>query len=262
MNIERSALLFGFTIVAAAAGACSSSTTNPGGVLPDGGGASTNADSSSGADGSAPAQDPKLAGCVADPGPPAFQTFGASDPIGGAAKFTLANALEGFPAQTGKLSAAIVTEKGTILCRLDEEKAPISVANFVGLARGTRPFKDASGSFKTGRFYDGLTWHRVIPDFVIQGGDPKGTGSGGPGYDLPEENHAEQVKGALSMAASDAPSGSQFYIVTGTGPANDYNVFGSCEVDVAIAIAAVETDKNDKPKVPVHMQRIDIARCP
>ncbi|MBI2389667.1 MAG: peptidylprolyl isomerase [Deltaproteobacteria bacterium] len=173
-------------------------------------------------------------------------------------------ALQGFPSTaTGKLTAAITTQLGIIVCTLDETKAPISVANFVGLARGTRPFYDPSvAKWVARRFYDGLKWHRVIYDFVIQGGDPRGTGSGGPGYDLVKENQIAEPAGTLAMAAGDTPSGSQFYIVVGKGPAPNYNVFGTCALEVASEISMVETTSSDRPKVPIHMQRIDIARCP
>ncbi len=205
-----------------------------------------------------------LKGCTLDPGAPTVAVDGGapSDPIG-AENFTLAQALMGFPSGAGDLKAAITTEKSTILCTLDEAKAPISVANFVGLARGTRPYLDTStNQWTTGHFYDGLIWHRVIPGFVIQGGDPLGDGTGGPGYDLPQENHGPETLGALAMAASSAPSGSQFYIVVGKGPAADYNVFGHCATEVAVDIANVPRDANDKPKTPVHMQKVVIARCP
>jgi len=214
-------------------------------------------------------------GCTKDPGPGTVEVVpadGGGDPTGGADKFTLDMALKGFPSGTGALKAGILTEKGIIVCTFDEVKAPISVANFVGLARGTRPFLK-SGVWKVGRFYDGLIWHRVIPGFVIQGGDPLGRGTGGPGYSLPNENHLPQTLGILSMAASTraaddggtefVPSGSQFYIVVDRGPAPDYNVFGKCTTDVAEDIAAVDTnEKNDKPLVDVHMIKVDIVRCP
>jgi peptidyl-prolyl cis-trans isomerase A (cyclophilin A) len=208
------------------------------------------------------AADP-IPGCPRDPGPPAQTVDPASkdDPTGGADKFTIAQALAGYPETPGVLTAVISTELGSIRCELDEAAAPISVANFVGLARGTRPFMK-SGKWKLGRFYDGLIWHRVIPDFVIQGGDPLGKGTGGPGYDLVEENHVAEPLGTLAMAASNIPSGSQFYVVVGTGPSADYNVFGTCATEAAKAIAAVPRDKNDKPLTAVHMTRIDIARCP
>jgi peptidyl-prolyl cis-trans isomerase A (cyclophilin A) len=205
--------------------------------------------------------------CTKDPGPGTVDppvSDGGADPAGSAAMFTLDMAMKGYPTSAmGTLKAAITTEKGVIVCTLDEKAAPATVANFVGLARGTRPFL-AAGVWKVGRFYDGLKWHRVIPNFVIQGGDPRGTGTGGPGYGLPVENHIAEPTGTLAMAASSptAPSGSQFYIVVGTGPAADYNVFGKCTVDVATEISEVETNTKDAPVVPVHMVRVDIARCP
>ncbi len=205
-----------------------------------------------------------LVGCTKDPGAPAITVDpnSATDPAGGAAQFTLAKALEGLPATGGKLTAGIRTENGAIKCALDEAAAPISVANFIGLARGTRPFKDDKGKWKTGHFYDGLIWHRVVPDFVIQGGDPDGLGSGGPGYDLVKENQVAEPLGTLAMAASTEVSGSQFYIVVGTGPKAEYNVFGSCDTDAAIAISKVPADRDDFPSTPVHMITVEIGRCP
>jgi peptidyl-prolyl cis-trans isomerase A (cyclophilin A) len=223
----------------------------------------------------AAAPDP-LAACTRDPGPadPGIGPGdgGVEDPVvGGAASFTLAEALAGFPSGTGVLTAVITTELGNIVCQLDEAKAPISVANFVGLARGTRPSQNALGVWKAKRFYDGLIWHRVIPGFVVQGGDPQGNGGGGPGYDVPNENHVPQLLGVLSSAAGSTtddagvstyiPSGSQFYVVVGKGPPSNYNVFGKCTTDVAQAIAAVPT-KNEAPVTKIHMQRIEIGRCP
>ena len=210
-----------------------------------------------------PATDPLL-GCTKDPGAPAVTVDpnATTDPAGGAAAFTLDKALAGFPSSSGKLTVGIRTENGNIKCTLDDAAAPISVANFVGLARGTRPYQDSTKKWKTGRFYDGLTWHRVIPGFVIQGGDPAGTGFGGPGYDLVNENHVDEPLGVLAMAAATVPSGSQFYIVVGKGPASDYNVFGTCTTEAAIAIANVPVDGNDKPTTPVHMLTVEIGRCP
>lgn len=208
-----------------------------------------------------------FASCPRDPGPgtlPPPVSDGGDDPTGGADKFTLAMAMVGYPTSaTGVLRAAITTELGVIVCTLDETAAPATVANFVGLARGTRPSLSA-GTWSLKRFYDGLKWHRVISGFVIQGGDPKGTGSGGPGYGLPVENHVKEPLGTLAMAATGptAPSGSQFYVVVGTGPAADYNVFGNCDVGVAQEIANVKTNAKGAPVVPVHMIKVDIARCP
>lgn len=213
--------------------------------------------------------DGPLKGCAKDPGPPSTPVVtikdptGIDDPAGDATKFTLDMALAGYPKNAvGDLTALITTEKGTIKCSLTPSAAPATVANFIGLARGTRPFDDGT-TWVAKRFYDGLTWHRVVPDFVVQGGDPKGTGTGGPGYDLVNENHVEEPLGTLAMAGGGGVSGSQFYIVVGKGPPPDYNVFGSCETPVAIEISLVErTMPANKPVVPIHMQKIDIARCP
>jgi peptidyl-prolyl cis-trans isomerase A (cyclophilin A) len=248
-----------FVAVFLACSSSSSTPTGPGGIPDDDGGTPP-------ADAASPTEvDKQLTGCTRDPGPPAatVDPNAPNDPTGGPAQFTLDKALAGFPQATGKLIALISTEKSFIRCELAESAAPISVANFVGLARGTRPFVNAKNKWTLGRFYDGLIWHRVIPDFVIQGGDPDGVGTGGPGYDMIVENHVDEPKGTLAVAASNvAPSGSQFYIVVGTGPAANYNVFGTCSTDAAIQIAAVPRDSNDKPTTAVHMQRIDVARCP
>lgn len=114
-------------------------------------------------------------------------------------------------------SATIATTKGTIELSLDPKAAPITVNNFVFLARD--------------KFYDGLTFHRVVAGFVIQGGDPSGNGTGGPGYTIPDEpSGLLHVEGALAMAKSSTPNsaGSQFYITLAAQPSLDgkYTVFG------------------------------------
>lgn len=200
-------------------------------------------------------------GCVLDPGPTDPGIDPATYPTLAPADFTLDKALSGFPPGAGVLRARITTQEGRIDCKLDPAAAPITVANFVGLARGTRPFKKGT-AWMLGRFYDGLKWHRVVPGFVIQGGDPRGNGTGGPGYSLVDENHVAEPLGTLAMAAGTAPSGSQFYVVVGTGPAADYNVFGTCDTTVAIAISKLPADSKAAPLTEVNMQRIDIARCP
>ncbi len=140
------------------------------------------------------------------------------------------------------LYAEIVTNRGEILIRLHPERAPLTVMNFVGLAEGTIDNDHAPGR----PFYDGLTFHRVEPGFVIQGGDPRGNGSGGPGYQFPTETHAElrhDRPGVVAMANSGPDTnGSQFYITKAPTPHLDggYNVFGEVieGMDVVTSIVA------------------------
>ncbi len=187
------------------------------------------------------------------------------DPEAGA--FDMTEALDGLPEGPGPLRAIIQTEHGEITCELFPEIAPTGVANFVGLARGRRPFLQGGQWWKGRRFYDGLTFHRVIDDFVAQGGDPLGTGFGGPGYEFDNEVAAEtHSPGTLAYAnAGPDTNGSQFYIVA-EAPATfldgSYTIFGRCDpVSVVQAITEVPTDANDAPLTPVHMQTVSITRC-
>src|SRR5689334_6857933 len=148
-------------------------------------------------------------------------------------------------------NATMQTNQGTIELELHDEDAPATVENFKKLA--------GDG------FYDGVIFHRVIPDFMIQGGDPTGTGSGGPGYQFEDEfNDHKVVRGALAMAnAGPNTNGSQFFIVTADAcPWLDgkHTVFGrvTSGMDVVDAISSCETDAADRPRESVVIERIDL----
>jgi cyclophilin family peptidyl-prolyl cis-trans isomerase len=149
-------------------------------------------------------------------------------------------------------TATLQTNHGAIQVELHDDDAPKTVENFVKLARDG--------------FYDGVIFHRVIPDFMIQGGDPTGTGSGGPGYQFEDEfNDHKVVRGALAMAnAGPNTNGSQFFIVTtDAAPWLDgkHTVFGRVTdgMDVVDAISALETDARDRPSAEVVIERVDLA---
>jgi peptidyl-prolyl cis-trans isomerase B (cyclophilin B) len=148
-------------------------------------------------------------------------------------------------------AATMHTNHGAIELELFEGEAPKTVENFRKLAEDG--------------FYNGVIFHRVIPDFMIQGGDPEGTGSGGPGYTFEDEFNAHPVvRGALAMAnAGPNTNGSQFFIVTADAcPWLDgkHTVFGQVTngMDVVDAISAVETDAADRPHESVVIERIDL----
>src|SRR5207302_9036034 len=138
--------------------------------------------------------------------------------------------------------AIFETSQGNVVCRLFEKEAPQTVANFVGLAEGTKDFADPKSSQRTKHpFYDGLTFHRVIPDFMIQGGCPLGTGTGGPGYKFADEFHPSlrhSGPGRLSMAnAGPNTNGSQFFITVAATPWLDkrHTIFGEVVEEIGRA---------------------------
>lgn len=171
-----------------------------------------------------------------------------------------------YPDLEDGLYAEIVTNQGTMVLRLEYQKAPITVANFVSLAEGTNTLVDSMHIGK--KYYNGLTFHRIIDEFMIQGGDPTGSGSGSPGYkfnnEISEDLKHDKV-GTLAMANSGPnTNGSQFYITEVPTPFLDgaYNVFGYLVLgeDVLHTLAGVKTEPGDKPTEPVIMEEVNIIR--
>jgi peptidyl-prolyl cis-trans isomerase A (cyclophilin A) len=165
--------------------------------------------------------------------------------------------------------AVFDTSQGTIVARLFEKEAPKTVENFTGLAEGTKEFTDPRSGQKTKRpFYDGLVFHRVIPEFMIQGGCPLGTGTGDPGYRFGDEFHPtlrHDKPGKLSMAnAGPGTNGSQFFITVAATPwlDNKHSIFGEVieGMDIATKISKVPRGANDKPKEPVVVKSLRIER--
>jgi peptidyl-prolyl cis-trans isomerase A (cyclophilin A) len=195
----------------------------------------------------------------------------APDPERG--DFTLEEAVVGLPID-GTLVAEIGTDLGTLLCDLHADRAPRAVANFIGLARGIRPWWDArAGEWVRRPYYRGLTFHRVIPGYLAQGGDYLGDGTGTVGYTLPDELHdslSHDRAGQLCMAnQGDAPNsaGAQFFITDGPAPQLDrdgrYTIFGQCipeEVVSQIARVPQNPDQGNRPLTPVRITRLLIRR--
>ena len=166
-------------------------------------------------------------------------------------------------------TAILHTNRGDITINLFGDHAPKTVANFVGLATGTQEHTDArTGSKTTGKFYDGLIFHRIIEGFMIQGGDPLGTGTGGPGYTFADEFHPElsfNKPYLLAMAnAGPGTNGSQFFITLGPTPHLNrrHTIFGEvadqASREVVDAIGNVSTGRNDRPVKDVVIESVDI----
>lgn len=186
--------------------------------------------------------------------------------------FTLEEAVQGLPVD-GTLVAEIGTEFGTMLCDLYADRAPRTVANFIGLARGLRPWWDArAGEWVRRPYYRGLTFHRVIPGYLVQGGDYLGDGTGTVGYTIPDEPHdtlSHDQRGQLCMANHEGPNsaGAQFFITDGPARELDreggYTIFGQCQpLDIPSQIARVPQDAaaGNRPLTPVHITRVIIQR--
>ena len=171
--------------------------------------------------------------------------------------------------EVAQRTATLHTNHGNINLVLFDDQAPKTVDNFVGLASGTKEYTDPqTGERKTGKFYDGLTFHRVIDGFMIQGGCPLGTGTGGPGYTFRDEIHPDLAFNKpylLAMAnAGPGTNGSQFFITVGPTPHLNrrHTIFGEvadqASRDVVDEIAQVRTGRGDRPVDPVVIDSVSI----
>jgi peptidyl-prolyl cis-trans isomerase A (cyclophilin A) len=173
------------------------------------------------------------------------------------------------PEKKGPVYATLKTSMGDIVIQLFDDKAPKTVANFMGLASGTKEWLDPKTGEKVKRpLYNGTIFHRVIPGFMIQGGDPLGNGRGGPGYNFEDEFHPDlrhSKAGILSMAnAGPNTNGSQFFITHQATPNLDgrHSVFGEVVKgqEVVVAIGNVSRDPRDRPIKDVVLKEIIITR--
>lgn len=173
------------------------------------------------------------------------------------------------PRTTGTY-AIFKTTEGTFACRLFEKDAPKTVQNFAELAEGKREWKHPStGKKSSDRLYDGTIFHRVIPNFMIQGGDPQGTGMGGPGYQFEDETHGSphnfDKPGKLAMANSGPnTNGSQFFVTVAPTQwlTGKHTIFGEVVEgqNVVDKIANVARGRNDRPNKDVKVQLVEIER--
>ena len=168
---------------------------------------------------------------------------------------------------TNTLTATLRTNQGDIVLRLFPDHAPETVRNFVELSQGTREWTDPrTRQSSKDRLYDGTIFHRVIPGFMIQGGDPLGTGTGGPGYKFGDEFHPDLTfnRPYLLAMANSGPgtNGSQFFITTVPTPwlTNKHTIFGEVVqgADIVDRISSVQTDARDRPASDVVIESVEI----
>ena len=172
--------------------------------------------------------------------------------------------------QTPGTYAIFQTSQGKIVCRLHEKEAPKTVANFIDLAEGNREWTHPNNNKKSkDKLFDGTIFHRVIPKFMIQGGDPAGTGFGGPGYKFEDETkgspHSFNKSGKLAMANSGPnTNGSQFFITVAPTPwlTGNHTIFGDVVEgqDIVEKISEIDRDRSDKPRIPVVLESVTIER--
>jgi peptidylprolyl isomerase len=179
----------------------------------------------------------------------------------------LVSCKEDYPDLSDGMYAEFNTNYGTFVAELYYDATPVTVANFVSLAEG-KPHSMVDSAYKDKKFYDGLTFHRVIKDFMIQGGDPSGTGSGDPGYRFPDEivdSLTHDSSGYLSMAnAGPGTNGSQFFVTLAETPWLDgrHTIFGKVVQgqEVVDSIGQVETGAQDRPVKEVKIESLNIIR--
>ncbi|CAN5720411.1 hypothetical protein BH11MYX4_BH11MYX4_36310 [soil metagenome] len=188
------------------------------------------------------------------------------DPLKGS--FTLADATKNVKGTGDALVAKIETSLGSVDCRLFDDKAPVTVANFIGLATGERAWKDPDCKWVNKPAYAGTTFHRVIKGFMIQGGDPKGNGAGDPGYVIKDEiwDGGKHDRTGLLCMANRGPNtnGMQFFITEEPRASLDgqYTIFGECSpAQVIHDIAKVPTGASDKPQTPVVIKSVKVSRA-
>ena len=206
--------------------------------------------------------------------PPAAATPPASETTPAPSQFPDAPSTANAPAPASSPTGPTVvldTSMGRLTCKLFSKEAPLATANFITLAEGTKDWTDPATGKKvhSQRFYDGTTFHRVIPGFMIQGGDHRGDGTGDAGYFFDNENTPGlifDIPGRLAMAnAGPNTNGTQFFVTEVAQPDLDgkYTIFGQCDahsVLIAATIARVERNRDDKPLTPVTLTHVTVVR--
>jgi peptidyl-prolyl cis-trans isomerase A (cyclophilin A) len=218
------------------------------------------ASAASGSSGSGMGEGGASGGCGPDPVSPNETLPDTTDPEKG--DFTLAEALANLPEGPGPLRAILETDLGSLTCELRPDKTENGVANFVGLARGLRPWKDPiAQKWVKRRFYDGLLFHGVdTTRKVVFSGDPLGNGVGGPGYTFQDQiSDLTHVPGTLGYSKVSGVNGSQFYITAAALPSEDGKdtIFGLC-APVSV-VSSIMTMTKDPPNL--HLKTVTITRC-
>ena len=187
----------------------------------------------------------------------------ADDPLNG--EFSFADATKDLKG-AGAIVAKLDTSKGVLQCKLYDDKAPITVANFIGLATGKRTWKDPTGAWVNKPAYDGTMFHRIIKGLKIQGGDARGNGTGEPGYVIKDElwSGAKHDRAGLLCMANRGPNtnGAQFFITDAAAAHLDasYTIFGECAPEQIVHDIANTPVQGERPSTPVVIKTVTITR--